>query len=672
MNRAVLRTTFLLALLACPLTAVGQAPGTPSKPSAYALPEQTVAVLRLPDAGAYVAAMRRQTRLGSVLLSDERQQKMAQLIQEMNREEWGEFVARLARFNLQPDDWKKLFAGEAGLALVLETRAGQPPLAMMLAWLEPGEDLAGRLLAAMQKAIAEGGTGPDVPRRTDLNLAGYTVMHITQDVRGSLTEESDMSDEGDAAAHENAPGVQEGPEVELPKVDEFHMFVTRAGARLLMGMAVPQSDAYVRQQLLAQQPVDWTGVIADPARTCFARFLAAHQANVAGVLPRLLATPGLAQALPAGVPLMELVLNPAPLWKLLEQPAAASLRPILEQLGVTKLGPVAMRMTLDGTTMREGLFVSLPSPRTGLCALLDQPPVPAEPPTWLAANVAGFSVMGLDLGKVYATAKDIALEIGGPQAQQVFAQIEGQVQIHYQANPREVLAALGHQVATVTFPPKRGAAPVQEAQQAFPGLSNRAAIVWQVRDPAICGRFMQFVQAIAPNTQGMMRVANEQGFSGVRIEPPGTGVNVGLFYGKGHLLLGMGADVCETVMAMISSPPQGNAAFAASPQLTRARTLLPPEPAFSYSVSDLSRDLPDMREALMQLLQAPQALQGVQGLPGVPAEGLSLEDAAVIGRLKELVPSAEELEGMLGVSTSLMLINSQGIVARSATELPPP
>ncbi len=672
MNRAVLRTTFLLALLACPLIAAGQAPGTPSKPSAYALPEQTVAVLRLPDAGAYVAAMRRQTRLGSVLLSDERQQKLAQFIQEVNREEWGALVAGLARFNLQPDDWKKLFAGEAGMALVLETRAGQAPLAMVLAWLEPGEDLAGRLLAAMQKAIAEAGTGPDVPRRTDFNLAGYTVMQITQDVTGLLTEESDLFDEGEAEAPENAPDVQGGPEVALAKVDEFHMFVTRAGARLLMGMAVPQSDAYVRQQLLAQQPVDWAGLIADPARTCFARFLAAHQANDRGVLPRLLATPGMAQALPAGVPLMELVLNPAPLWQLLDQPDAASVRPILEQLGLTKLGPVAMRMTLDGTTMREGLFVSLPSPRTGICALLDQTPVPAEPPAWLAANVTGFSVMGLDLGKVYSTAKEIALQLGGPQMQQVFAQIEGQVQIQLQAGPREVLAALGNQVTTVTFPPKRGAAPALEGDEAFPGLSERAAIVWQIRDPAICGRLMQFVQAIAPSTQGMMRVANEQGFSGVRIEPPGIGVNVGLFYGKGHLLLGMGAEVCETVMAMISSPPKGNAAFAASPHLARARALLQPEPAFAYSVSDLSRDLPDMRETLMQLLQAPQALQALPGLPGVPAQDFSPEDAAMMERLKELVPSAEELEGMLGVSTSLMVINSHGIVARSATELPPP
>jgi hypothetical protein len=663
MKCVVARASFFLAWLACPLVAAAQAGGTPSKPSAYCLPEQTVAVVRVPDAGAYVSAMRRQTRLGSVLLSEDRLQKLLQLMQESDREGWEQWMAQLARFNLQPADWKKLFDGEAGLALVLEPRAGQPALAMVLAWLEPGDDLAGRLMAAMQKAIAEASGREDVPRRTDINLAGFAVMQLTQDVKGSLVEE----EEGDAPGN-----LQPAAPAKLAKLDETHLFVTRAGGRLLFGMSIPASQTYVREQLLAQQTIDWTGLVGEPARNCFARFLAAHKANDPGVLPRLLATPGLAQALPAGLPLAEVVLNPAPLWQLLQQPDAAEARAILEPLGITKLGPVALRSTLDGTTMREGWFVSLPSPRSGIWTLLEQTPVAAEPPAWLAANVAGFSVMGLDLGKVYAAAKELALQMGGPQAQQVFAQLEGQVQIQLQAGPRELLAALGNQISTVSFPPKKGGAADLAAAEAIPGLAERAAIVWQVRDPAICARLMQFIQAIAPSTQGMMRVANEQGFTGVRIEPPGTGVNVGLFYGKGYLLLGMGTEVCETVMAMISSPPKGNAAFSASPLLARAKTLLPPEPAFSYSVSDLSRALPDLRETITQLLQAPQAFQAIPGLPAEAPPQLDPQQAALMEKLTQLLPTAEELEGMLGASTSLMLINAQGIIGRSATELAPP
>jgi hypothetical protein len=667
MKRLGMHATILWTLLALPLAAWAQAPGTPSKPSAYALPEQTVAVIRLPDVGAYMAALRRQTRLGQVLLSDERQQKLVQLIQESNREEWGKLMAELGRFNLQPDDWKKLFAGEAGLAVVLEPRSNQPPLAIMLAWLEPGEDLAIRLISAMQKALAEG--GEEAPRRTDFNLAGFAVMQLSQDVEGSLTEE-------DVQLEDEEPGeddveVQPQAEPQRVKLDERHMFVTRAGGRLLFGVAIPQSERYVRQQISTQQNVDFAALISDPARSCFARFLAAHHANDPGVLPRLLATPGMAQALPAGVPLLEMVINPAPLWQLLDQPQLAAARPILESLGLTKLGPIALRTALDGTTMRDGVFISLPSPRTGLCAVLDQTPVAAEPPAWLGASVSGFSVMGLDLGKVYATVKDLALQMGGPQAQQVITQVEGQVRIQLQAGPGELLAALGDKITMVSFPRKRGGAADLAAPEALAGLSERAAVVWQVRDQAICSRLMQFIQAVAPSTQGMMRVANEQGFSGVRLEAPGTGISVGFFFGKGHLLLGMGPEVCETVMSMINSPPQGNDALAASPLLARARRLLPPEPAFSYSFSDLSRELPDMRETLLQLLQAPQALQAVPGIPVPPAD-VSPEEAALIEKLKDIIPSAEELEGMLGVSTSLLVINSQGIIARSATELPAP
>ena len=328
MKCVVARASFFLAWLACPLVAAAQAGGTPSKPSAYCLPEQTVAVVRVPNGGAYVSAMRRQTRLGSVLLSEDRLQKLLQLMQESDREGWEQWMAQLARFNLQPADWKKLFDGEAGLAVVLEPRAGQPPLAMVLAWLEPGDDLAGRLMAAMQKAIAEASGREDVPRRTDINLAGFAVMQLTQDVKGSLVEEEGIDDdEGDAPGN-----LQPAAPAELAKLDETHLFVTRAGGRLLFGMSIPASQTYVREQLLAQQTIDWTGLVGEPARNCFARFLAAHKANDPGVLPRLLATPGLAQALPAGLPLAEVVLNPAPLWQLLQQPDAAEARAILETL----------------------------------------------------------------------------------------------------------------------------------------------------------------------------------------------------------------------------------------------------------------------------------------------------------------------------------------------------
>ena len=70
----------------------------------------------------------------------------------------------------------------------------------------------------------------------------------------------------------------------------------------------------------------------------------------------------------------------------------------------------------------------------GILALMEQPPVAAQPPGWVSAEVVGYSHFSLDLGKMYSQIQAMIIREWGPQAHQWFAMIEGAVMAYAQAD----------------------------------------------------------------------------------------------------------------------------------------------------------------------------------------------------------------------------------------------
>ena len=157
-----------------------------------------------------------------------------------------------------------------------------------------------------------------------------------------------------------------------------------------------------------------------------------------------------------------------------------------------------------------------------------------------------------------------------------------------------------------------------------------------------------------------------------------------MFVGRGYLLLGIGPDVVEPLMATLRNPPQGEAALRSSPLLTRAAALLPPEAGIVYHVTDYNRSIKSLRQTVVSLLETALAQMGSQSLiapaPGAddqPAESEAAEKAelertkALLEKIKGLLPTDDELEGVLGVGVGQAVVNQHGLLYRSAIELPP-
>lgn len=643
-------------------------------PAWAALPDETALVVRLPGGAAFIDALRRQTKLGAVLLSQDRLDRAADAILSESQEGWDELRQALGRYELKPEDWQDLVRGEVGFAVAMEPRTEREPLFVGLGWLDAGEDLSRRLLAAMQAVVAEHADEPNTLVRDDLQLGGIEVTHLAGPILTTETPKLDFTpgpggalsqEELQARIAEHQKRLQEAKREET---DRMHFFVSRIEGRLLFGLTFPQSTARVRaMRKEGAESIDWDKVSGLEAATAmFGRFLSAQNGPDTGRTAALLATPGVGESLPGGVELIEIIGDPRPLAELAALDATGRARRVIEGLGLTSLGPFALRTSLDGAVLRSAVSLSAPAPRKGIVGLLDQAGVTPEPPAWVPASADEYQEISFDLGKAYASMKQLAKEQAGQQGEQAFSQIEGAAQLFWQVDIPALVASLGQQISLVSFPAKAGTEPANTPAAAAP--TARLGIVVAVHDEQ---PWKKLLDQLAASRSGGLQAVEEQGFSGYRLSR--SGLEVGIFLADGQLVVGIGPGVSESLLSVLRNPPAASAAMRTSGLVEQARALLPPQKCLWYSLAGGSSGA-DIRQALQTLLNqlaSPVPFAAPPGAEGLPAAA-DPKLAALVTKLKELLPTDEELDGTVGVSVSQTVVTDQGLVIQSALELPAP
>ncbi|HVX64619.1 MAG TPA: hypothetical protein VHC19_28625 [Pirellulales bacterium] len=654
-------------------------------PSWTLVPETTLLVARVPGGGDFLAALRRQTKLGSVVLTEARLRRAFELWREENKESWEEIAQGLGQHGLKLEDWPKLLEKEAGFALVAEPRGNRAPLFIGLTWLEPGEDLAERLVKAVQSVVEEISDEPGAPRRMDLELAGHEVMHLAVPIKAAepLDAESLFSGDDDELSQEKVQELIKRHREKLRDrkqidADRVHVLAARLGRRLLIANTFSQSSAEVlAKDEEARRDIDWdklTGI--EEATGVFARFLAAHdgQAEGAGRAAQLLAAPGLAGALPEGTVLAEAFGDLKPLLELAALHGDGKAAKSLATWGIDSLGALAVRIALDGNALRIGAFVSAPEPRAGALSLIDQTPLPPEPPEWVPTGILEFQQFSFDLGEVYARFKELSLTEEGERAVQTFNQMEQAVQGTLQTDLATLLSSVGRRHIAIEFPPKHEPEPQDdEAKAAVAAFSQRVGMVWQVKDEQVWNRVMQVIGQFAPAAGGAVEAAEEQGFKGFRLHQ--GPLEIGLFFGRGYLVLGVGSEVTESLLSVLRTPPTGDASLRTSGLVERGRALLAPVPGLLYQISDAGLDVKSAKQGIERLIDLSLTQPKLPGSP-FGAAALAGEDSAaskaLAARIKALLPSDSELEGVLGVSVTQASASPNGLLLQSAVELPAP
>ena len=185
-------------------------------------------------------------------------------------------------------------------------------------------------------------------------------------------------------------------------------------------------------------------------------------------------------------------------------------------------------------------------------------------------------------------------------------------------------------------------------------------------------KHIQLAAGFASMTQGAVTPAEEQGFTGLRIDVEDTFTG-GLFVGHGHMVLGIGDDVVEPLLSAVRNPPQGEAAFRGNDLMRRAGKLVPAEPCIFYQVTDFDQYLKSMRQTIASVFEfsasmprSPRggAISGGRRRGRQRQGGLGRRGRGTAARLKELLPTDEELEGTAGASVAQLLLNQHGITFR--------
>jgi hypothetical protein len=641
------------------------------RPSWECLPADTAVMLRMPRAAEFVETLRTGTRFGAIALRPDRLEGLWRLMVAQAGEAGAtvgdavfssavaDWEKSLEKYGLKPADFGAAFSGEVGGGLVIRRREGDvPALGMVLAWSEPGAEVAGRMLAAFKQQLEENAAGEEgdaTPRRVDLELAGREVISavipvMTVDL-GEI-DVADLTEDGDdeeAAARQLERLEQRIKAAKRVQTGQTHAFVTVIGDRLLYGTTLPLRAG-------KESPADLAGVSGgEEAQQVFGTFLAAHEQPDEPALARVLREPALAGAALPGLPLVEVLVVPRAFAAAQPDNETAAR---LAQVGVDDVGGIVWRQAFADGRWRSTIAVTLPAPRHGILGLLDQRCDACDVPSFVTREVMDFTQLSVDLGAAFRMIRDVlGADASAEQLTNMLNVADVQATTWLGADVATVLSGLGSRHWIVSYPPRIAAA-VAEARagradgDASPlGMptADSVAMVWEVADEA---PILKLLGRLAPLAGG--EIKEEQGFRGLRL--PG---DAGAFVGRGHLVLAIGPGTLDKVLTAIRNPPAGDVSWRESDSLRRARALLDLPPARMFAVGDATQT----GGALGTLRDYVAALE-----PG-DVEKASRE---LLAAGQKLLPTAAEMEGMFGVGASVLRMTDDGLMLESAWEMPAP
>jgi len=669
------RLTSFLSVTAVTMILAGQSlfAADPVRPSIECLPDDTFAAIRIPDGQAFMDALRANTKLGKVMFSKERIDKVFSESKARQPEGYNKLAAEMAKYGLKPEDLREMLTGDSGIAISLLNRKQQKPQTLMMVWFQPQGDMGKKVYTAIQKGAADS-AGDEKIVRTDLKIEGVDVMRLVVPRFEAQVDMPEIPDNFDEMKPEEREAwfkaqAEKAKNPKKVKVGEDVNFVALLGNRIISTSLVPSDDDLALEEgpQAAVKAIDAQSI--DQVQAVFGAFLKAHlpSGKPTGFLDRMNKTPGLQQSMPKGVVLAEGFMDiKPPLMQGMEQGVVsngqdpAEAKKLAATMGIDTMGPMAFRSTLDGNLSNTAFFFSAPAPRKGILTLLDQPELKPEPASWATSNLASYVHWSFDLAKAYKLARDLSVQIQGPEADMNFQQIEAGSQQMLKADVATVLGSLGVQHSIGMYPveiPANKPVDPDAADEQTP-----LAIVWRLTDQNIWNAVMQQLAQFVPMMGGAVQQADEQGFTGFRSVPsPAMPMEGAIMTGKNYLMLAVGPKVAEQTLSALNTPPAGEASLKDGKLYAQAKKVMTLKPGVLFGLNNNDKS-------------GEQLIQGIlagfeQGL--AQGNNISPKDAqAMTDLLRSILPKPEEMKGVYGVAVTQGFTNANGLVVESITELP--
>lgn len=304
---------------------------------------------------------------------------------------------------------------------------------------------------------------------------------------------------------------------------------------------------------------------------------------------------------------------------------------------------------------RSVLFLGAPSPREGVSKLFENEFFEFQPPAWVPSSVNTYTAASFDMMKLYDFALETAKKFMPPeQVEQQVAMGNAQLQMTLQTDIPTLLSSFGKRIHVVEYPIEIVSMEMGEGKSVdIP--QNSQAIVMDFTRPEILQAGMAMVGAMAQNPASGMQLVDEMGFTGIRMSQPGQG-NVTIAHGLGKLVIAIGNESTSSrIFSTLTNLPEGEDALANDPELREylSEAGVKPGMVFSYSQGD------KMLKNLVPVLKS--VSDNMQSAAGG-------ENAELMEMLFELIPSEEELEGLLGIAFNRMYYNESGLILEGVNQ----
>ena len=308
---------------------------------------------------------------------------------------------------------------------------------------------------------------------------------------------------------------------------------------------------------------------------------------------------------------------------------------------------------LVGMEERSVAFLGVPEPRSGIAQLLENEFFEFRPPAWVPSSANTYSAASFDMSKLYDFALDTAKKFIPPEVvEQQLAKGNAQLQTALQADLPTLLSAFGNRLHVVEYPIE--IVTVDGADGTSMEIPRKSqAMVMDYSRPEILEAGLALLAGMRQGSS--FELIDEQGFRGIRVEDPRQGV-VTIAHGLGKLVFTVGTqDTSSRVFSTLANLPQGEEALAGSlefQEFVRGGNVKPGM-LFSYSRGE------DVLKNLVPVLKS---------LGGTLRASSGGESGEFVEKAMELIPSEEELEGLLGITFSRVYYNEAGIILEGSNQ----
>ncbi|EDY80435.1 hypothetical protein VDG1235_49 [Verrucomicrobiia bacterium DG1235] len=599
-----MKNKFTILSLAAPFVAAASLSAADLKTPFESLPAETVAAFRFDNSPETLARYVDNTRIGQLLLSD------AKIV------EYKAFVEKLIESEDADGNFIRTL-GEVGLEL---------------------DDLYEMVSSKFGAAVVE----QEVPG----HLAMPTIL-VWAEMRDGVAERAFNAVLEGSAENEGI----ERTDLELPGGPGARIRTIADGSSFLVAQLENRFFFAIGNVLEEITDMDAAKVFENAELEALGQFLASQQENGGDFLSTFYSDPGVSEIRPSFESRLELLGDVSKVLNFVPQQNLQA----LQSMDMDKFTKVGVWSGLVDMEERSVLFLGSPSPRSGIGKLFENEFFEFQPPAWVPVSVNTYTAASFDMTKLYDFLLDIAKKFSPPeQVEQQVAMGNAQLQMMLQTDIPTLISSFGKRIHVVEYPIEIVSVDSPDGASVEIPRSSQAVVMDFTR-PEILQAGVAMLAGMAQNPNGGFELVDEQGFSGIRVQHPVQG-DVTIAHGLGKLVIAVGTESTSSrIFSTLVNVPEGEDALANSSELREFVAEQGVKPGILFSFSRGEQMLKNLVPVLESLSSSMRASSGE-------------ETGALMDELVELMPSEDELEGLLGIAFSRMYYNDSGLVVEGVNQ----